>query len=192
MPFSAALSSAKLMCWASFAGRSHHASSKTTSSRCRSTPVARELVSTYTLMSCPVTHHRPCEGSLCITLAIVSWTICCSGASSVVSSHHWVMALALHFIIPIATRSHPISFPHREKIVQRVTTSGTSGITLPRFHRKVPRSPQTSNPRTRVSSSSRSGSLLSSPNQRKCCFTRSAGTRLLLMNISSMYANVVC
>ena len=123
MPFSAASSSAKLMCWASIAGRSQHASSRTISSCSRSPPVARELVSTHTLMSCPVAHHRPCERLLCVTLAIVSRTICRSGASSVVSSHLQVTALALHFIIPVATRSHPhtgrclISFPHREKIV---------------------------------------------------------------------------
>ena len=152
-------------------------------------PVARELVSTHTLMSCP------CKRSLCITLAIVSRTICRSGASSVVSSHPQVTTLALRFIIPVAAWSHPhtgrylISFPHRQKTVRRVTTSGTSGITLPHSHCKVQRSSQTSNPSTRTPSSSSSGSFLSSPNQRKCCFTRSTGATLLLMNISSMYAD---
>ena len=147
MPFSATSSSAKLMCWALFAGRSQHASSKTISSRSRSTLVARELASTHTLMSCSVAHHRSCKGSLCVSLAIVSRTICRSGTSSVVSSHPWVMALALCFIIPVAAWSHPhtgrcpISFPHREKIAWCVTTCGTSAIPLPHFHRKVLRSP---------------------------------------------------
>ena len=100
MPFSAASSSAKLMCWASFVGCSQHTSSKTTSLRSRSMPVARELVSTHTLMSCPVAHHR-----LCVTLAIVFQTICHSGASSVVSSHPRVTALGLRFIIPVATHT---------------------------------------------------------------------------------------
>ena len=136
MSFSATSSLAKLMCWASFMGCSQHASSKTTSSRSRSTLVARELASTHTLMSCPVVHHRPGEWSLCVTLAIFFWTICNSGASSVVLPHPRVTALALRFIIPVVAQSHPhtgrclISFPHREKIVC-VTTSGTSGIMLP-------------------------------------------------------------
>ena len=173
MPFSAASGLVKVMCRASFVGCNQHASSKTTSSCSRTIPVARELASTHILKSCPVAHHRPCEGLLCVTLAIVSRIIYRSGASSVVSSHPWVTALALRFIIPVAARSHPhtarclISFLHREKIVQRVTTSGTSGITLPRFHHKVPCSPQTSNTSTRAPSSNCSRSLLSSPNQRK-------------------------
>ena len=115
MPFSAASSSAKLMCWASFAGRSQHASSKTTSSRSRSTPFARELASTHTLMSCPVAHHRPGEGSLCVTLAIVYRTICRREASSVVSSHPRVTALALRFIIPVAALASARSVYRTEK-----------------------------------------------------------------------------
>ena len=69
--------------------------------------------------------HASRQGT-CIYLHtdVLSQTICLSGAFSVVSSYHWVTALALRFIIPVAAQGHPhtsrclISFLLREKIVR--------------------------------------------------------------------------
>ena len=52
--------------------------------------------------------HASRQGT-CIYLHtdVLSQTICLSGAFSVVSSYHWVTALALRFIIPVAAQGHP-------------------------------------------------------------------------------------
>ena len=63
MPFSTASSSAEFMCCVSLSLRSQLASSTTTPSCSRDTPVAKELASTKTSSSGPSTHHFPRTGS---------------------------------------------------------------------------------------------------------------------------------
>ena len=102
-PLIMALSSARLMCWESFAGRNQQASSTTTPSYTSDTPVVRELVSTYTLRVWPSTHHLPRAGSSLRTLMRTSLIMVLRGASSILSSHPAVMSDALRLMNATAT-----------------------------------------------------------------------------------------
>ena len=92
-PLIMASSSARLMCWESFAGRNQQASSTTASSYTSDTPVARELASTHTLRAWPSTHHLPRARSSLHTLMRTSLIMVLRGASSILSSHPAVTSL---------------------------------------------------------------------------------------------------
>ena len=82
------------------------------------------------------------------------------------SSHPFLTAVARLFSTPVAARSHPqtgkcpTNLPRIENVMRRVNTLGNSGTGLPRFHRKVLHSSQTSSPNTSAASFKRVGSLL--------------------------------
>ena len=181
MPFNTASSSARLICWASFSGRSQQASSSTVSCLSNATPIAKELASTQTFSSRPSTHQSPWTGSSHCTESTISDIIRCGKLSFVLSSQPFVTELALLLSTPQATRSQPhtgkcpTSLLHKENSARRVTISGASGTMLPRFHRNLPCSVATANPNTRAPSSNRSVSLHSSPNLARCSLTRVAG-----------------
>ena len=181
MHFNTASSSARLICWASFSGRSQQVSSSTVSCLSNATPIAKELASTHTFSSRPSEHQSPWAGSSRCTESTVSDIIRCSKLSLISSSQPFVTELSLLLSTPQATRSQPhtgkcpTSLPHKENTARRVTISGASVTMLPRFHRNLPCSIATANPYTRVSSSNRSGSLHSSPNLARWPLTRVAG-----------------
>ena len=107
-PFSVASSSAKLICCASFFGQSQHTSSKTVPNRSNTTPVAKELASTYAFSSCLDKCHSPRAGLLLHTLFNISAIIIClRGSLSTMSSHPFVTAVTRLFSTPVAVWSHP-------------------------------------------------------------------------------------
>ena len=179
IPFNAASSSAKLMCWASASDRSQQTSSNTVSRHSKATPIARELASTHTFSSWLSTHQSPQAGSSCYTDSMVSDIIRCSTVSLASSSQSFATELARFLNIPQATRSQlhtgrfPTSRPHKEKTVRRVTTLGTSGTTLSRFNRNSPCSILTANPSTCALSFNHSGILHFNPNCAGCRHTTS-------------------
>ena len=94
-PLIMASSSARLMCWESFAGHNQQASSTTDPSYTSDTPVARELASTHTLRAWLSAHHLPCTGSSLRTLMRTSLIMVLRGVLSILSSHPAVTSDAL-------------------------------------------------------------------------------------------------
>ena len=140
-PLRAALSSARLMCWASLVGHSQHTSSMTVPFVSNAPLVATELASTQTVISLPSIRQFPPTGPASHTLVKVSAK---REAFLILSSQPFVTAVARHLINATAIQSHPhtgkwpTSFPQRENTRWRVNPSGISGIWLPRSHRRVP------------------------------------------------------
>ena len=169
IPLIMALSSVRLICRESFAGRNQHASSTATTSYTSDTPVASELASTHTLRAWPSTHHLPHTGSSLCTLVRTSLIMALRGASSILSSHPAVTSNALRLMIATATRSQPptgrslTNLPHCENTFRRVTTRGMSGILFPLLQYRELSSPQNYNPSTHAPSCNLSGSFLRRP-----------------------------
>lgn len=122
-------------------GHNQHVSSIIDTCDSSKTPMAKELVSTYTsLLS---TQHLSLHGSRCFNLVIISVSILFSGALSVRSSQTFITALALHLMTPAATHSHPQTgrcptrLPEKKNTFILVTTSGTAGSAFPCFQSKT-------------------------------------------------------
>ena len=83
-----------------------------------------------------------------------------------------------------------VNFPHREKMLQRVSTWGNIGNSPSRHHCKFPHFSMKRKPRMRVPSLSHSGSLHVNPNCRRWSLTHAAVYVLSLTSISSIYEDV--
>ena len=103
IPLIIASSSARLICWESFAGRNQQASSTTALSYTSDMLVVRELASTHMLRAWPSTHHLPRVGSSLRTLVRTSLIMVLRGASTILSSHPVVTSDALRLMNATAT-----------------------------------------------------------------------------------------
>ena len=130
IPLIMASSSARLMCWESFAGRNQQVSSTIAPSYTSNTPVARELASTHTLRAWPSTYHLSHAGSSLRTLMRTSLIMVLWGVSSILSSHPAVMSDALRLMNTTATWSQPptgrcpMNLPHSENVFRREACLG--------------------------------------------------------------------
>ena len=140
-PFTVASSSTKFICWVSFVGQSHYASSRMSSCLSNATPVAKELVSTHVFNSSLDTLQLPWTGSSRVTLTSTSFTTCLRETSSTGLSPPLVTTVTRLFRASAITRSQPqtgkwpTNFPHMENMVGRVIPVGDSGIAFPCFQR---------------------------------------------------------
>ena len=184
------------MCLSSHASRKQHASSISDSPLSMITLVAKELMSTHTVTSRPSMLQSPCAGSFCAIRALISDSIWIRGGSRVLSSQSAVTEFARRLTNAVAMQSHPhtgrcpINFPHREKMLWWVSTSGNIGSSPPQHHCNFPCFFMTHKPSTWVPSLNHSGSLHVNPNCRRWSLTRAAVYMLSLTNISSIYEDV--
>ena len=177
IPFRIASSSVKFICSMSFSDRSQQASSRMDPLSSRVTSISSELASTQKGSTFLSMHQLPHTGMCCITLFIVLFimyhrvTLCTS------SSHPDVTEVMCHFMAAAATLNQPhigkwpTSFPHKEKVLRRVITGGTSRSSLPCCHRRFSPSPLTLSPSTFAPYSSGSGALQTKPKRSKCSLT---------------------
>ena len=141
-PFTMVSTSAKFIYWASFVGRSQHASSRMSPCLSYTTLVANDLKSTHGFNSFLHTLQLPQTGSSQVNLASTSSTTRLREASSTGSSHPLVTAVTHLFRTLAITRSQlqtenwPTNFSHMEKTVRHVISAGGSGIAVPRFQHK--------------------------------------------------------
>ena len=137
-PFKVVSSSARFMCLASFSYQSQQASSMMAPLASRATSMASEQASTKTVNSFPSSLWI-----IRVTLAMVSVSMLLRVASRTSLSHPDDTEVACCFIAAIPTLSQPhmgklpTSFPHTEKMLGRVMTGGTSGMSLPLLQRSL-------------------------------------------------------
>ena len=137
IPFRVTSSSARFICRMSFSGRSQQVSSMMDPLSSRTTPMASELASTQMVSSFSLTHQSYCKGLSCIILSIVSVimhlrvTLCTSlSHPDVTEVTRCFMAAAAATLSQSHTGKWPTSFPHIEKMFQRVITGRISEMSL--------------------------------------------------------------